>query len=172
MSGYEQMVSERLKDQDEREFALGDTLDIKTSIALVIITFLATQSAEFLKTALPPCWHTIQSISVVCIVLAGVLALLELIPRGYRLRMKPHEFLEWIKKTRDFYLSEGATDPDSSTIQRINAVEVEKLTDRFTANSAINETKALLMAWAFYFTMAAVGLNLATLVKISFRPNL
>jgi hypothetical protein len=86
--------------------------------------------------------------------------------------MKPHEFLEWIKKTRDFYMSEGATDPDSSTIQRINAVEVEKLTDRFTANSAINETKALLMAWAFYFTMAAVSLNLATLVKISFRPNL
>ncbi len=72
MNGYEQMISERLKDQDEREFALGDTLDIKTSIALVIITFLATQSAEFLKTTLSPYWHIIQRVSVGCIVIAGV----------------------------------------------------------------------------------------------------
>jgi hypothetical protein len=168
MSGYEQMISEHLKDQDEREFALGDTLDIKTSIALVIITFLATQSAEFLKGALSPRWHTVQKISVVCIVIAGMLALLELIPRGYKLRMSPHKFLEWINQTREFYRTEGATDPDASTAERISAVETKKLTDRFTVNSAINETKAFLMAWAFYFTVAAVGLNLATLLRLSF----
>jgi hypothetical protein len=168
MNGYDAMISEHLKDQDEREFALGDTLDIKTSIALVIITFLATQSAEFLKGTLSPAWHTIQRLSVGCIVIAGVLALLELIPRGYRLRMTPDKFLEWIKQTREFYAAQGASDPDSSTAERISAVETMKSKDRFTVNSAINDTKASLMAWSFYFTMTAVGLNLATLVKLSF----
>jgi hypothetical protein len=170
MKQYEQIVSEHLKDQDEREFALGDTLDIKTSIALVIITFLATQSAEFLKTALSPCWHTVQRISVVCIVIAGVLALIELIPRGYRLRMTPDRFREWIAQTKDFYISIGATDPDFSTAERISSVEIEKLTDRFKVNRGINEMKSSLMAWSFYFTMAAVALNLATLIRLTFGP--
>jgi len=169
MNGYERIISEHLKEQDEREFALGDTLDIKTSIALVIITFLATQSAEFLKTGLSPWWHTIQRISVACIVIAGVLALLELIPRGYRLRMTPDRFLGWINQTRDFYKSRGAADPELSTAERISAVEIEKLTDRFAVNSAINGTKSSLMGWSFYFTMAAVVLNLATLIGLSLR---
>jgi len=167
MNVYEQIISEHLKEQDEREFALGDTLDIKTSIALVIITFLATQSAEFLKGPLSPSWHTIQRFSVACIVIAGVLALLELIPRGYMLRMAPDKFLEWVNETRDFYRSNSATDPDSSTAERINAVEIEKFKDRFKVNSAINQTKTSLMAWSFYFTMAAVGLNLATLLRLT-----
>ena len=171
MTESERIIAEHLKDQDEREFALGDTLDIKTSIALVIITFLATQSAEFLKTAaLSSCWHTIQRISVVCIVVAGVLALVELIPRGYRLRMTPDKFREWIRQTREFYGSIGATDPESSTAERISSVEIEKLTERFIANRAINEMKASLMAWSFYFTMAAVALNLVTLMGLYFGP--
>jgi hypothetical protein len=105
MNGYDQIISEHLKEQDEREFALGDTLDIKTSIALVIITFLATQSAEFLKaSASAPRWHIIQQMSVACLVIAGLLALIELIPRNYRLRMNPATFLEWVKQTKAFYL--------------------------------------------------------------------
>jgi hypothetical protein len=168
MNGYEQIISENLKEQDEREFALGDTLDIKTSIALVVITFLATQSADFLKTPLSSFWHVIQRLSVVCIIIAGVLALIELIPRGYKLRMAPDKFLEWINQTVEFYESQGKTDPESSTAKRISIVEIEKLKDRFKANSAINEVKSSLMAGSFYFTMVAVALNLATLAAMYF----
>lgn len=166
MSTYDQLIVEHLREQDEHEFALGDTLDLKTSIALVVITFLATQSAEFLKTALSPFWHGVQRVSVGCIVIAGLLALFELIPRGYRLRMTPDKFLEWIQQTREFYQSEGVPDPESSTAERISTVEIEKLTNRFAVNRAINETKSSLMEWSFYSTMAAVALNLLTLIML------
>ncbi len=168
MDGYNETVAEFLRSQDDREVDLGDTFDIKTSIALVIITFLATQSAEFLKTPLSVCWHSVQRLSVACIVVAGVLALLELIPRNYRLRMTPDEFLKWVDQTKTFYQENGATDPEGSTLERIRSIEIEKLKARFTANSAVNAWKSRLMAWSFYFTMAAVALNLATLVGLSF----
>jgi hypothetical protein len=74
MEKYDAMIMELVKGQDDRELALGDTFDIKTSIALVIITFLATQTANFLKMPLSPCWHLVQILSVVSLVAAGVLA--------------------------------------------------------------------------------------------------
>lgn len=168
MEAYNETVAEFVRSQDDREVDLGDTFDIKTSIALVIITFLATQSAEFLKTPLSACWHTIQQLSVACLVIAGVLAFLELIPRNYRLRMTPDEFLNWVDQTKTFYKEKGVTDPESSTLERIRSIEIERLKARFAANSAINTWKSRLMGWSFYFTMAAVALNLATLVDLSF----
>jgi len=95
-------------------------------------------------------------------------ALCELIPRGYRLKMTPDEFQEWANQTKEFYKSQGATDPDSSTAERVHTVEIEKITNRFKVNSAINEKKSFLMAGSFYFTMVAVALNLATLMGLSF----
>jgi len=167
MAAYDQFLTEFLKAQDEREFALGDTLDIKTSIALVIITFLATQSGDFLKRPLSAPWHILQIISVVCIVVAGLLALLELIPRNYILRMQSDQFLEWAEQTRRFYAEQGEKDPEGKAIERISDVEVQRLTDRFKQNMTINEGKSKLMSASFYFTFAAICLNLATLVAIT-----
>ena len=164
MNGYEQIISERLHEQDEREFALGDTFDIKTSIALVIITFLATQSADFLKTSLSVSFHRVQIASVICIVGAGILTLFELFPRKYRLRMAPDKFLQWVDETKKHYGANGEADPVSSTVERIHNVEIETIKDRIASNSAINEKKSRLMEWSFYFVMAAVILNLSTLI--------
>lgn len=168
MEKYNEAILELVRSQDEREIELGDTFDIKTSIALVIITFLATQSAEFLRSPLSAWWHTIQRFSVACAVIAGVLALVELIPRKYRLRMSPDEFLNWVDKTKAFYEADGTHDPESSTVERIKDVELDKARTRFAANSAINASKSRLMEWAFYFTMAAMALNLATLIRVAF----
>jgi hypothetical protein len=169
MAAYNQFLSEFLKAQDEREFALGDTLDIKTSIALVIITFLATQSAEFMKHPLSPFWQLVQHISIPFIVVAGLLALIELIPRNYRLRTASDEFVKWAEETRRFYADQGETDPEHKAIERINETELHKLRNRFRVNMSINEGKSKLMSVSFYCIFVAVCCNLGTLTALAFQ---
>lgn len=65
------VIIEHLPAQDELEFELGDTLDIKTSIVLVVIVFLAAQSGAFLAQSMPRHWHCIQMLSAACLVAAG-----------------------------------------------------------------------------------------------------
>jgi hypothetical protein len=36
-------------ERDRQEFALGDTLDVKTGLTMVALTFLAIQSGELIK---------------------------------------------------------------------------------------------------------------------------
>src|SRR5690348_4795153 len=95
MKELQKTVEEYLKSQDDLEFELGDTLDVKTSIALVLITFLATQSADFLRhnPPLSSFWHVVQVVSAAALIAAGVLAIAELKPRGYIARTEPAEFL-------------------------------------------------------------------------------
>jgi hypothetical protein len=49
MNSYSSTMLEFMKSQDDLEYSLGDTLDVKTSIVLVAITFLAAQSAVLLS---------------------------------------------------------------------------------------------------------------------------
>lgn len=168
MAKYDETVMDFLRSQDEREVDLGDTFDIKTSIALVILIFLAAQSADFLKMPLSYWWHTIQQLSVVCLVVGGVLALLELIPRNYRLRMPPDAFLTWADEVKASYEKSDAPDPESGAIAHIRDVEIKKLKDRFAANSSVNATKSWLVNWSFWATLMAVILNLLTLANVSF----
>jgi hypothetical protein len=164
---YDETIAEIVRSQDERELALGDTFDIKTSIALVVITFLATQSAEFLKEPLSACWHIAQQVSVGFLVIAGALALIELVPRDYRLRMAPDEFLHWVDEVKASYRKSAVQYPEREAIEHIKSIEIEKIKARFSANSSINEQKSWLMNWSFRATMVAVILNLATLVSLS-----
>ena len=146
---------------------MGDTLDIKTSIVLVVITFLATQSGDFLR-AKPPLssfWHDVQVISILFLIAAGVMALFELIPRKYTVRMAPKEFLEWVEKLSSFY--KGDADAESKIVGAISNAELEKIKTRFARNSAINERKSKLLVWCFRFTLTALALNLFTLLRLS-----
>jgi hypothetical protein len=167
MSEYEAKVMEFMRSQDESEFELGDTLDVKSSIALIVIIFLAGQSAEFLQKSPPlsPFWHIVQVVSVVATVIAGVLCLIELRPRKYKAPMPPGDFLGWANDIERFY-TEKAADPQGSALEYMSQTEREKIKTRFSINSEINREKANLIEWAFYFTAGALLLNLATLVAL------
>ncbi|MGH9574403.1 MAG: hypothetical protein ACRD40_12865, partial [Candidatus Acidiferrales bacterium] len=67
----------------EYSISLGDSLDIKANIWLVVITFLATQTAYFLSKELHGYvfWGQVASASL--LVIAGLLSLWELRPRNY-----------------------------------------------------------------------------------------
>jgi hypothetical protein len=158
------IVLENIQYQDDLEFKLGDTLDVKTSIALVLVVFLATQSASFLALAMPRHWHNFQIASVGLLVIAGFLAIVALWPRKYKLRLKSSEFLGWVKEVDEFYGGDKA-----SAVKFIQSKQIEKVEKRFSINSLINERKSNAMTASFYFTMGAFILNIATLLALSTR---
>jgi hypothetical protein len=170
MKEYRDTVFEFIKSQDDLEFTLGDTLDIKTSIVLVVITFLATQSADFLR-GIPPLstfWRCIQILSTLSLIVAGGVALYELFPREYMARMSPGKFLGWVKELSEFYKDHA--DAESKIVSAIDDAELKKVETRFARNSAINALKSKLLEWSFYFTLAALVINLLTLLRLSFAP--
>ncbi|MHB1794647.1 MAG: hypothetical protein ACYCPO_06735 [Acidobacteriaceae bacterium] len=162
MEELNQIILEHLQSQDDLEFELGDTFDIKTSIALVIIIFLATQSGGFLSSKMPLHWHNIQIASVACVVIAGFLAMFALWPRNYKLKLEPKGFLGWVKEVKEFY-----GDDKAAVVEFLRSTQIEKIQKRFARNSSINARKSRFMELAFYFTMAALVLNIATLLALS-----
>jgi hypothetical protein len=164
MNEYEQLILENLKSQNDLEYELGDTLDIKTSISLVVLVFLATQSSGFLALrVMPRHWHNIQIVSVICLSVAGLLAVWELIPRTYIVGLTPDEFLKWAQEVKTFYSTAGEPNPEAKSVEFIHGKTADQLRARFTANRKINAMKSNVVTCVFILTMASLVLNLATL---------
>ncbi len=69
--------------KDDLSFKLGDTLDVKASIGMVVITFLGTQTAYLLDKHVSGISHTLQAGSVIALLVATVASIVELWPRNY-----------------------------------------------------------------------------------------
>jgi hypothetical protein len=163
----EQIILDNLQSQNELEYQLGDTLDIKTSIVLVVITFLATLSSGLLTTQMPRHWHNIQLASVGCLIFAGLLSVWELIPRTYKVGLAPDKFFEWVQGVKTFYGAEGVSDPDERSLEFIHRKRIDQLRARFTHNRTINAMKSNVVTCVFILTFASLILNLSTLAALS-----
>jgi|WetSurMetagenome_2_1015567.scaffolds.fasta_scaffold475763_1 hypothetical protein len=164
---YEQIILENLESQNDIEYELGDTLDIKTSIALVVIIFLATQSGGFLAMAMPRHWHNIQLVAVICLVFSGLIAVFELFPRTYKVGLEPDEFIKWAQDVEAFYNAKTSSNPEAKGVEFIRRKVVGQMLTRFAANRAINAMKSKLVTWVFRLTLIAFILNLFTLAGLS-----
>jgi hypothetical protein len=83
MSAIGEMLLGEVNAKEDLALRLGDAMDVKASISLALILFLATQSAYFLDKRLPRIGVAMQLFSILCIVLAAIFALLELWPLTY-----------------------------------------------------------------------------------------
>lgn len=109
------------------------------NIALVVITFLATQSAAFLALShMPKHWHVVQVISVMLTALAGVAALYGLIPRTYYVGQPPDEFIKWVEGVKEFYSTTGLPDAQTRSIKFLHRKSIEQLRERFSRNRPLN----------------------------------
>lgn len=163
----DRIILENLQSQNDIEYALGDTLDIKTSIALIVIIFLAAQSGGFLASHMPRHWHVIQLISVGCLIASGVLSVWELLPRTYKVGLAPDEFIGWVQRVKAFYSTDGVPNPEAKTVEFIRRKKVEQLQKRFAANNAVNTMKSFVVTGVFILTLASLVLNLVTLAALS-----
>ena len=77
MAAIGEIRLEEINAKEDLSLRLGDALDVKASIGLAIILFLATQSAYLLDKGLPRLGVHVQFVSIVCLVLAALFALLD-----------------------------------------------------------------------------------------------
>jgi hypothetical protein len=145
-------------ERDRQEFALGDTLDIKTGLILAALTFLAIQSGDFIHGGLPLCQKILQYISVGALIFGGVLATFELWPIDYDREATPDAYLNWLEAE-----SKGKTGQEVVS-SLLTQERLEWTLKRIKTNLAANRRKTRLMYWSFRFVVLSFAANIATLV--------
>jgi len=153
---------------DESERALGDVLDVKASVALIVATFLASVSAQLIAIqGLSPLWREIQLLGQIVALLslsvAGALIFAELWPRDYLSLSTPKKDSEWIEQL-------VATGTDHTAV--LNTVIHHKLSsaiNRVEHNKKINDKKSAFLDWAFKLLAVAIVLVLGNLLCLAVR---
>ena len=145
-------------ERDRQEFALGDTLDIKTGLILAALTFLAIQSGELIHAGLPLCQQVLQYISVAALIFGGVLAMLELWPVDYDREATPEVYLNWLEAQ-----SKDKTGQEAVT-SLLTQERLEWTLKRIDTNLAANKRKSRWMRGSFLFVLLSFAANVATLV--------
>lgn len=159
--------SDDVRSRDAYELSLGDVLDVKVSILLAAITFLAGLSGGILlSVGLPLILKAGQIISLATISGAGILALLELRPRTYKLPDLPSAWARWIKSLEMHYA--GKEEQISLTYRAYVEGFTARAEERIEQNHAINLTKSRLMAGCFCLIAASLVINLLTLWWLAF----
>jgi hypothetical protein len=165
------MLSEKLREmvreRDVFELSQGDAIDVKASIALVLVTFLGTVSGTLVDSAsLGCCWHIAQLFSIAAVIIAGTLVMLSVWPRDYSGADLPQKYIAWEKSLEDAL--QDNLDKETMLNQAIQDGLDNAALARIEVNYRINGTKAKLLAWAFWFILASVIIDSLTLAMIGF----
>jgi hypothetical protein len=145
----------------EREFAFCDTLDVKTSIVVAIIVFLASQSDRFLRANAGRLVLDLQYISVVSLILSGIAAIVALWPRNYENEASPSEYSGWFDDLTAFYAN--TENPEAAILDQINEGRAMRAAERAEKLIVLNKTKSTLMFVAFVGVGLSLAINLLTL---------
>jgi hypothetical protein len=164
-------LRELVADRDRLELSLGDALDVKGSIVLVVITFLATLSGSLLESpGLGRYGRLGQLISIVALAVGGVLAVVSVWPRNYYFPDLPQKYERWIADLKAYY----AQQPNQDSLVESTVTEgiVVQAMDRVTRNHKINGSKSRYLQWSFWFTLGSLAIDLVTLAAIGFSKAL
>jgi hypothetical protein len=158
---YERLLAE-ISTKDDLEVRLGDTLDVKASIGLVVITFLATQTAYFLDKHPSGFPHGLQIASAIFLAAATIAAFIVLWPRNYILPLPESSGIDRAAELREFYSQHEGVETSTMLAQFVQD-EIGWAKIRISANEKQNEAKSAWLQWSFYLTAIAMLTNIVTL---------
>jgi hypothetical protein len=155
-------LQEMTLERDRQELSLGDALDVKAGILLAVIAVLASLSGILfaIPNLLSGMGEIAQLVSILCLVLACIFAVLTVIPRNYALADTPSKFVEWAESLRDYY----PTDTDREIV--VQAGIAQKAAERIESNHKVNNLKSKLLALSFWPALVALVIDFSTLVII------
>lgn len=153
--------------KEDLSLRLGDALDVKASIGLAVILFLATQSAYLLDKGLPRLGTVMQILSIACVILSAIFALMELWPQVYVLpEPESHQISQRIEELTAHY--RNYPEVETYAARAFMDDQIDWATKRIADNQKKNRRKSTLLALSFVFTGGAVVINLLT-VLLSLR---
>lgn len=165
MSGPDSAVVERLYAKDAMELDLGNTLDVKASLVLVLITFLAAQTQDWLaKGTLGNSERLGQIVAAASLGAALLLAVAGLWLRKYQVEL-PEQLNVWLAQLREFYGEQS----DAETEIEISVLgwQVDRTLERIRVNGKVNTQRTEFISWSFRCTAAALLIDLATLLHLT-----
>jgi hypothetical protein len=153
---------------DESERSLGDVLDVKASVALVAVTFLAGVSGQLLGVQLlNPLWGEMQLVAqlgaLLLLAMAGAFIVAELWPRDYVSLPTPQQDGKWIEE-----LEKELAD-DEAVMKEVLLQKLSAAIKRVERNKEINDAKSRLLYQSFNMLAAAIVLVLGDLVLLALR---
>jgi hypothetical protein len=158
-------VIQRMEVRDAQLMALSDVLDVKASIVLVIITFLATQNADFLLSpSFPAGMRPLPIFSGGALIVAAVLAILAVWPRDHEAE-GAEGYPAWIAKLRLRY--EGDVNLEQKVESAFRDGRLKRLAERIATNAAVVDSKSWLLDRAFIATSVAVTFTVGTVVALA-----
>ncbi len=151
----ERFLFPRLERAEALTLSHGDVLDVKASIALVVVAFLAEQNITMAASSEPERW--LGRIAMLMLATAAVLAVAELWPRDYRID-QPEGWIGWYAEIRDFH--KEAPDPAAAVSEAAAAYYSRQLLERIEENRAVNERKQTLLLLTFASTGVAMACSI------------
>lgn len=163
----EDSLAQEQKRLDELFFQLGDVLDVKASIILVVITFLGTISSQVLVVPnLPNLIKGIQIIAVLALGFGLVATVWSLWPRAFEAPQDAAEWLDYLQKLEKHYA--GKDDTSELVAKDFSQDMARRRQDRITRNRALAKTKAKFNNVAFRATVVAASAEAVSLVWLVF----
>jgi hypothetical protein len=154
----DEILIARLTNRETQLSQQADALDVKASILLVAITFLAGQSTYFLSKHPTGFIHWNQLLSVVVQIVAGCLLAWQLYIKTY-----PAEASEKYPQWRDELIAHFGGDQQAIESEMTKGI-IEGCTNRAKEANRINEQKATVIQRAYWLSLSAFACNLAALV--------
>lgn len=160
------LVAEDAKRLDEIKYQVGDVLDVKASIILVAVTFLATLSGEILAVSdLPAAIKIIQVVAVVAVSVGGISTLWALWPRKFDIPPRPDESSAYAEELEEHF--RGKLDSDELIVKQFTQTVMTLRLERIAANDKLASSKTKLNKCAFYSIGVAVFAELASLLWLA-----
>lgn len=152
---------EMAQQQESFEISLGDTLDMKTSVALVALTFEGTLAAQMLSapTAARSA-HVLAFISCAMIVAGAAMAFAAIRTRRYRFPPFYWEIASWLDECLTPENTEGQL--SAALMEHMKAIRT-----RMEPNRTINNCKSWSLKWCLRLTMVALVIQVAGLIQLA-----
>jgi hypothetical protein len=160
---YERLLAE-VNAKDDLANRLGDTLDVKMSIGLVLITFLSTQTAFFLDKYRSGFPHNIQIISGCVLAAAIVAAFIELWPRTYLMPYPESSGIARAIELNEFY-SQHENVRAETMVAEFTKNEIGWSEIRILTNGRNNNKKSFWLRVSLSLTAIAIILNTAVCAR-------
>lgn len=156
----EALLNEYVAEHD-RILGTCDAYDVKASIWLAVIIFLAIQTGDLLGGHLPKGLLYGQWLSAVLLVLAGICTLVELYPRDYQRYSPSNGVIEkWLIELRKAH--GGKADAESVISKKTTSYRLLWFKKMVMANKALNRRKANLLLFSFWTVAVAAGVDLVS----------
>ncbi len=151
------------------EFSTGDVLDVKAGLLLVMLIFLAEQAGALFQGTLSSAQVALEWVSILSLIVGGVLAIVQLIPKKYSVLSSPIKYGKWLEDLQVHY--SGEQDPDAKALQLAEHTDTVQAVERVQGNIALNKKKVLLVKLCFYCVSVSFAANMLALTIRHLFPS-